>query len=301
MKPNHKKILQVLLFPHIAVIILLFILSAILLTAAFAFSSSSDAVNYISYVLSAYTLTVICLRIPRMVKKANSIKESNKYLRLYSSDAHFRIKLSLFASVLFNGAYASFQLVLGISESSVWFYSLSGYYFLLVLMRIFLLNHTVKFKPGEKIFREQLIYRLCGICILLMTAALTVIIIYVATQSRARSQNEIITIAMAAFTFTSMTVAVVNVIKYRKYDSPVWSASKALGFVAALVSMLTLEDAMLASFGEQEGEAFRRTMASLTGAAISAVVIAIAAFMMIHSTKSIKRYKDTNGAGNEQR
>jgi uncharacterized membrane protein YfcA len=104
----------------------------------------------------------------------------------------------------------------------------------------------------------------------------------------------IITIALAAFSFTAITVAIVNMVKYRKYNSPVWSASKALSFVAALVSMLTLEDAMLATFGQAEGEGFRQIMCGLTGVGVVAIVLAIAIYMIVTSTKQIKTFENKN-------
>jgi hypothetical protein len=267
---------------------------------AFAVMPENQIVNYSSYVLSAYTLTVICIRIPSIIKGVNKYKKTNKYVSMYSSDPHLRIKLSLFGTLVFNIVYSLFQLALGIGGNSLWFYSLAGYYFLLALMRLSLFYHTQKHHPGEMMLREQLIYRMCGIGLLPMTLALSVIIGYVAMKSQSNVQSNIITIAMAAFTFTSFSIAIVNVFRYRKYNSPVWTASKALGFVSALVSMLTLEDAMIASFGSEEGENFRQTMAGFTGAGIVAVVIAIAIFMIINSTKRIKEYKNQNGASHEQ-
>jgi hypothetical protein len=267
---------------------------------AFAVMPENQIVNYSSYVLSAYTLTVICIRIPSIIKGVNKYKKTNKYVSMYSSDPHLRIKLSLFGTLVFNIVYSLFQLALGIGGNSLWFYSLAGYYFLLALMRLSLFYHTQKHHPGEMMLREQLIYRMCGIGLLPMTLALSVIIGYVAMKSQSNVQSNIITIAMAAFTFTSFSIAIVNVFRYRKYNSPVWTASKALSFVSALVSMLTLEDAMIASFGSEEGENFRQTMAGFTGAGIVAVVIAIAIFMIINSTKRIKEYKKQDGAIHEQ-
>lgn len=53
-----------------------------------------------------------------------------------------------------------------------------------------------------------------------------------------------------------MTVSVIDLVKYRKYKYPVLSAAKAIRFAAALVSLLSLETAMLAQFGDDES--FRR-------------------------------------------
>ena len=299
MKTKFKKLLKSILYPHIALIIILTVLSVVSLVTAFAVMPKNEIVNYSSYVLSAYTLTVICIRIPSIIKGVKKYKKTNKYVSMYSSDPHLRIRLSLIGTLVFNVVYSLFQLALGISGNSLWYYSLAGYYFLLALMRLALLHHTQKHSPGEMMLREQLIYRMCGIGLLPMTLALSVIIGYVAMKSQANVQGMIITIAMAAFTFTSFSIAIVNVFRYRKYNSPVWTASKALSFVSALVSMLTLEDAMIASFGSEEGENFRQTMAGFTGAGIVAVVIAIAIFMIINSTKRIKEYKNQDGAIHE--
>ncbi len=288
---NLKKLLNKLLYPHIAVLILLVISSAAALILAFAVIPELEAFAYCSYVLSAYTLTAVCFRVPIAVKWARGLKQNNKYVSRYSQDPQLRIKLSLTGTLVFNAIFSLFQLALGISTGSLWFYSLAGYYFLLAFMKLCLLSHTAKHKPGELLFREQLIYRMCGMGILLMTAALTVIIVYVATHSQATIKNEIVTIAMAAFSFTTLTVAIVNVVRYRKYNSPVFSASKAISFVSALVSMLTLEDSMLATFGGTDGEEFRRSMVGATGAGVSAMVIAIALFMIISSNKKIKVIK----------
>ena len=289
-----KKIGKALLFPHIAIVILLFFASAAALAVAFLVMPDNEIVNYGSYVLSAYTLTVICFRIPNIIKWTKSFMENNKLASNLKNDAHLRIKLSLIGTMAFNTVYSLFQLGLGIYNHSVWYYSLAAYYFLLAFMRVFLFNHTVKFAPGEKSFREVLIYRLCGIGLVLMNLALLVIIGYTTWYSKAVVHHEVITIALAAFTFTSITVAIVNIVKYRQYNSPVWSASKALSFVSALVSMLTLEDAMLATFGQAEGEGFRQLMCGLTGVGVVAIVLAIAIYMIVTSTKQIKTFENKN-------
>lgn len=54
---------------------------------------------------------------------------------------------------------------------------------------------------------------------------------------------------VALYTFYITTTAIIDIIKYRKYNSPVMSISKVIKLAAALVSMLFLETAMFAQFG----------------------------------------------------
>ena len=105
-------------------------------------------------------------------------------------------------------------------------------------------------------------------------------------------------IAMAAYTFTALTAAIINVIKYRKYNSPVYSAAKVISLAAALVSMLTLESTMLTTFGEKTmTAAAQKWMLGATGGGISALIVAMAIYMMVVGTKKLKQLKteDENG------
>ena len=99
-------------------------------------------------------------------------------------------------------------------------------------------------------------------------------------------------IAMAAYTFTTFTVAIVNVVKYRKYNSPVFSASKAISLAAALVSMLTLESTMLTTFGDGTmTEITQKWMLGATGGAISVLIVATAIYMIVSGTRKLKEIK----------
>ena len=99
-------------------------------------------------------------------------------------------------------------------------------------------------------------------------------------------------IAMAAYTFTTFTVAIIDLIKYRKYNSPILSASKTISMAAACVSMLTLESTMLTTFNDGSMSlASRRIMLGTTGTAVSAFVITMAVVMIVQSSKRIKEMK----------
>jgi ABC-type cobalamin transport system permease subunit len=99
-------------------------------------------------------------------------------------------------------------------------------------------------------------------------------------------------IAMAAYTFTALTTAIINVIKYRKYNSPVFSASKAISLAAALVSMLTLESTMLTTFGNGTMTATeQKLLLGATGGIISAAIVAAAIYMIAVGTNKLKQLK----------
>lgn len=287
-----KQSLNRLLFPHIALVVLLVPVSAALLFYTFMEDALVPAAKYASYTLSAYALTILCARAPVLIRKVRTAKEENRYAVRYFSDAALRVKLSLYGTSGMNLLYALLQLALGIVNRSVWFYALAGYYFLLVVIRISLLYAARGIAPGEDRIREYHCCRLCGAALLFMDIALSVIAFYMVCQNRGFTYHSIATIAMAAYTFAAFTVAVVNVIRYRKYNSPILSAAKQISFASALVSMLSLETAMLNAFGDGDNPSFRFTMTAATGAAVCVTVLGLAIHMLVRSTKKLKQEND---------
>ena len=284
-----KKLGKTLLFPHIAIMIVLVPIATVLLVASMVFVGNDTPIAYISYVLAAYTLTVWCIRIPSLIKFFKTFKDENRYARKWQEDTRLRVNVSLYGSFFWNIAYALFQLWLGFYHHTFWFYSLGAYYICLALMRFFLLLHTRKYAPGEKMKTELVRYRTCGWVFLAMNLALTVIVFFMVYWNRTFNHHEITTIAMAAYTFVTLTVAIVNIVKYRKYNSPVFSAAKAISLAAALVSMLTLESTMLTTFSDSTmSVSEQKLMLGLTGAAISAVIVAMAIYMIVKGTKKLK-------------
>ena len=135
-------------------------------------------------------------------------------------------------------------------------------------------------------------YRNCGWVFLVMNLALSLIVFFMLYWNRTFEHHMITAIAMAAYTFASFTVAIVNVVKYRKYNSPVFFASKAISFAAACVSMLTLTSTMLTTFSDGTmGIIEQKFMLFGVGVAVSGVVLAMAIRMIVKATNKLKEIK----------
>ena len=132
-------------------------------------------------------------------------------------------------------------------------------------------------------------YRACGWVFLVMNLALILIVFFMLYWGRTFIHHMITTIALAAYTFTAFTAAIINIVKYRKYNSPIFSASKAISFAAACVSMLTLTSTMLTTFDDGTMTILtRKLMIGGVGFAVSVVVIAMAIHMIVQATKKLK-------------
>ena len=290
---NWKKLGKALLFPHIAIMIMLVPIATAFLVYSMVCLGTESVIAIISYVLAAYTLTGWCFKIPYLIHFFRTFRNENRYAIRWREDDRLRVNLSLYGSLIWNAAYAVFQLWLGFYHHTFWFYSLAGYYVSLAVMRFFLVRHTSVHKPGEKMQKELVRYRACGWVFLVMNLALALMIFFMVYWNRTFQHHEITTIAMAAYTFTTFTTAIINVVRYRKYNSPVYSASKAINMAAACVSMLTLESTMLTTFGQGESPAFRQLMLALTGIAISAFIVTMAIYMIVKGNRGLKQLKQS--------
>ena len=287
-----KKLGKALLFPHIAIMILLVPIATVLLVGSMVFIGTESPIAIVSYVIAAYTLTVWCFKIPYLINFFKTFKNENKYARRWQDDTRLRVNMSLYGSLAWNALYGILQLWLGFYHHTFWFYSLGAYYICLGVMRFFLARHTTRYAPGERMQTELKKYRACGIVFLVMNLALALIIFFMVYWNRTFEHHMITAIAMAAYTFTALTTAIINVIKYRKYNSPVFSASKAISLAAALVSMLTLESTMLTTFGDGTMTVVaQKWMLGATGGAISVLIVATAIYMIVVGTKKLKQLK----------
>ena len=284
-----KRIGKALLFPRIWVMLLLVPIATVFLVYSMVQLGSDSVIAILSYVLAAYTLTVWCFRMPDLIRAFQAFKRDNRYARRWLEDARLRVNVSLYGSLVWNVAYAAFQLWLGCYHHTFWFYSLAGYYFCLAVMRFFLVRHTSHHQAGENLRGELKRYRACGYLLLVMNLALALIVFFMVYWNRTFLHDEITTIAMAAYTFTAFTVAIVSIVKYRKYQSPIYSATKAISLAAACVSLLTLESTMLTTFGDASMDAImQKCLLGISGGVIVALIIVMAIYMIVQSTKQLK-------------
>lgn len=269
------------------VVVVLLPVSVALLVYSLIYFSSTNVLSIISYIFATYMLVVLCMRIPRFVAFCKRIKHENKYLNKYFSDVHLRVNISLYGSLIWNVAFAIFQLGLGFYHNSLWFYSMAVYYIVLATMRFFLVKHTRSYKRNEEELLELKTYLLCGWLLCILNIALAVIITIIVCRNHIVYHHPITTITIATYTFVSFTFAIVNNVRYRKYNSVVYSSAKNITLITACVSMFTLENTMFSTFDNNTDPVFVRIMLACTGAVITVFAITLAVIMIVKANKKI--------------
>ncbi len=214
----------------------------------------------------------------------NSVKRIKKYLNANPliqkilSDDHCQNRISLLASVAFDLLYAIWEILCGIFCHSYWFLTLGCYYLLLMLARFILLQETSEHRKNAGWKR----YRACGVLLLLMNFILSGMVVLAMTDNNASHYAGYLIYAMAAYTFCKTGVAIKNVIRHRNPHNPILTASKVISFVSALISILSLEIAMVQRFGDDKD--FFMTMTVLTGSGVCVIISAMAVRMIRSNT-----------------
>ena len=290
-----KKIGKKLLFPPVWLMILLTVLSAAGLTAVFVKGWETSPVAYAVYVAAFYTLcvvTVFCVMV--LPKRYRQIKEKaleNPWLNRYATDRIYRTKVSLNASLGINLLYVGINLLSWYLYQSWWFVCLAVYYGILSVMRFLLVRYVSLNRIGANRYGELKRALACSYIMLLLNFFLTGAVMMVVYQNRGYEYHGILIYVMALYTFYTATHAIIDLIRYRRFESPVMSTAKGISMAAALVSMLNLETAMFAEFGETMSKQNQQLMIMLTGAGISIIVIAIAVHTILRAIKEIKKMR----------
>lgn len=239
---------------------------------------------YILYGVSAYCLTLWILPLPRLFRKVRAAVQcrldGTAFGRAYRGSLAFRGSVGLYAGMAANLLYAVFRALAGIRFASVWFIAIAIYYLLLGILRLSLIlsDRNRKRKTELRCYR-----RTAWLLFLLNIPMGGMIALMVLTDSGYSYPGYVIYLS-ALYTFYTMILAIVNLVRYRKLGSPILSAAKVLNLIAALMSLLGLQTAMISQFSPGE-ESFRRIMNAVTGGGVWCAVILIALTMLLRSRK----------------
>lgn len=248
------------------------------------------------YVLAAVLLTLSCVFFyhdlrENVIKKILEVIKKNPLGERFLADYTFRTILTTLPAFLINVAYTVYNGVIGIMNQSVWFITMAVYYSLLGIMRYRAVSTGRKISrldDREQIRKKELsVIKTDGILLLVLNLALSGVVLLTIAQDTAKRYSEIMVISIAAYTFYKITMAVVNMVKVRKRKSPILITIRNIGAADALVSMLTLQAAMFASF-QDKNSLNTNQMNAITGLSVC-ILISILGISMIWYARKKKK------------
>ena len=281
-----RKLLQKLLHPTGWVLIFVPLLSFAALAAVFIRQCPENILVYLIYSLSAYSLTIWLAALLWLTKRAKSAMMGSKLMRKaaaspimgrYFKDLAFRGSISIYQGIAVNLFYVAFRIMAAIRYASVWFLSMAVYYLVLGGLRAYLIVYYRRRTPEL----ERRCYHTTAWFLFLLNIPMGGMIVLMVRTDSGFSYPGYVIYLSALYTFYTMITSAINLIRFRRLGSPILSAAKVLHFVAAMMSILGLQTAMISRFSEN-GENYRRMMNAITGGFVYGIVILIAIYMLLH-------------------
>ena len=289
MKTEYKKILERILYPKWYLVLTFVVVSTAGLMWCFTKGLSTTIFAYVLYAFSFYSLVVACLGIVKLWKKCIwPFIDSVPFFHRMIFDVKYRTLFFTKFSLTVNILYGLLQIVMGIYYKSLWFGTLGLYYLLLLNVRGELIRGIKPETVGKDLNTEYKKYRSCGLFLLFMNIVISGIIIMIFDDGQTFEYPGTLIYAMAAYAFYAVGAAIYGMISYRKYKSPILSATRAVNLACGLLSMLSLETAMLHQFGSADDKNFSDVMIGISGLAFTIAYTIIGIYMIVNATRNLK-------------
>lgn len=282
-----KKIVNKILFPNKVIGFILFNISFGLLVYVFATKKEYTVLAYVSYTLSTYSLIIFCIWFYKICKFSNDFIKNTKLYKLFKEYSLLVTKTSLYSSLTINLIYGIFKLLTGIFYMSWWFITFAIYYLLLCIMKTSLVKN-LKSEKTDNLKNEYKKLKSTGIILLFLNLLLSGIITLIIKQDEVITYEGYLIYIMALYDFYLIISAIVNVVKHRKNHSPIIVASKCINLTVSMISMVSLEVAMVYQFGNNDSR-FKLVMTGSMGFAICIINSVMSIYMIIKSNKYLSK------------
>lgn len=156
-----------------------------------------------------------------------------------------KILKTALCSLLFSVIFGAYYIISGILTRSWWLLTLGAYYAILSIVR-FVVIITKK--------QERFIAKFTGAMLMALTLPLIGTVILSLAKDRGSKLNEIVMIAMAAYAFTKITLAIINLVKSRRNSVSKHVAIRNISLADACVSIFSLQRSMLVTFGNMSAK-----------------------------------------------
>lgn len=178
-------------------------------------------------------------------------------------------------SLAVNICYGIGNCTLGFLTHSWWFITVGAYYAILSVARFSVLQvkRRAKGDPETELFAR----RITGILLVALSFSIVGVNILSAIKERGTAFHEILMIAIATYTFTKVTLAIIGMVRARHNGSPAVKTLRNIALADAFVSVYSMQRSMLQTFpGLTPGEI--QLFNILTGTGVWIIVL----FLGIH-------------------
>lgn len=198
----------------------------------------------------------------------------------FRKDYTFRSFISSSFSLLATVVFLLYNIALGVLYGSLWNYSISAYYLMLVIMRAVILINEKRWASlkGEQLSANKLrLFKSGCYALLALNAVLAIPVSLMVLSQRSVHYGTIPAIATAAYTTYKVIFAIISYGKAKNGSNCSLRGLKNIGLMDAAVSVLLLQNTLISAFGEGDSMI---SLTSYTSAGILTAMIAFAVFQL---------------------
>ena len=257
------------------------------------------------YVLAAIGLACACTLLMKDLQFFISsvllpFTHSNPIANTLITDNRLRTVLAAVPGMGLNLIYAVLNGVIGAAGRSAWYSFLAVYYLLLCIMRFLAVSYArqvyaKKEETGDLEKRKYKVYQNCGAMLAVMSIALAGAVLMLVLGEDGKAYPGLMIYTAATYTFYKLTLSIVNLLKARKQKSLLLTTLRNISCSDALISLLSLQTALFAAFGQDAGE-FVPIMNGITGGAVCLLVLSLGLYMMGDGKNKMARREKENEA-----
>lgn len=252
------------------------------------------------YCYGMYVLAGIWLIVSVVVAAKWASYSVNKYIMMpirkikivarILDDYHLRSVLTVIPGAALNLAYAVFNGYIGAVTPSAWYITFAVYYLCLGIVRsyavLYARGNYANAKDGiERQRREKRMLLVCGVVFCLMSVTLMGIGILLEHGVKWKTYAGYVIYIICIYTFFKVAMSVKHMVRARREKSRLLIALRNIGFADALVSLLSLQTTMLATYAGVDRAAFAHDMTAITCGVVVGLILVIGVSMLIGSRK----------------
>lgn len=235
------------------------------------------------YTFSTYVLGIGIYFLVLTVKWFNR----TKFMENWRENKYVVARMMLYLDLAFSTIYAVILVFTGIDSDSPWMYAAGGYYFYVGLTSYILIRGRIH---GDGIQKDDV--KKCfaaGVIMVLLTAAVITMVLIAINGHDEFEYPGVMIYAAALFTFIFFIAGIVNIIRYRGYDDPVFCTVKRYRMNKAIFSMFLLQLAMFAAFSTTEMDAELEEYLNVGIGAAVCIAVALISFYQLYYSYRLKK------------
>lgn len=231
----------------------------------------------ITAIFLSLTVWHIILFVPKIKKSFIALMNKRKFTASIINDYGFRAVTFSSVAFIVNIGYAIFNGVIGIVSNSIWFGALSLYYIVLSALKAYVLINAKRINKldGDQSMRKYRLYKNCGLSLIILSFALSGAVVQMALTDKGFKYADLMIYAAALYAFYKLTIAIIQFVKSRRHGRTINETLGLINLSDGLVSMLALQTALLAAFGDGNNKLYN----AITGTAVMLIIIAIGIYM----------------------